>query len=155
VIQHTGELVLAEARTLHAKGEEGPISEARRGERWERLLALLDGYADTYDVRALAYERVWVHRSAYDADAYGALLGLYQLWCHRRAILAVPVPFATIKRIATGSGRAAKADVVRATRDVYGLEVRVHDIADAVWCAEVARRSLVGEATLADLIDPD
>ena len=54
--------------------------------------------------------------------------------------LAAPVEFvpASVKKLATGNGRAQKSEMVAAVRDRLGFEVRKHDEADAVWIAVAA-----------------
>lgn len=77
----------------------------------------------------------------------GSEARLHYAWHRFRESFAQWAPFAEIgfqiapsslKKFATGNGRAKKPEMVAAVRDRLGFEVRKHDEADAVWIAVAA-----------------
>lgn len=55
----------------------------------------------------------------------------------------------SIKKFATGNGRATKQQMVRAAKTVLGIEPRSDDEADALFILEMARQGFVTEAEVA------
>lgn len=54
----------------------------------------------------------------------------------------------TIKKFATGSGRAKKADVIRAAEKFFGVVTESDDLADALFVLELARQDYQTEKRL-------
>ena len=82
--------------------------------RFKTWLAELKRHADGID--ALYFEEVRRHVSTDAAHAYGGFLATLTAWCEHHGIPYQGVPVGTIKRHATGSGRAGKDAVMAAVR---------------------------------------
>lgn len=82
--------------------------------RFKRWLAELKACADGLD--EVVFEEVRRHASTDAAHAYGGFLATLTAWCEHHGIPYQGVPVGTIKRHATGSGRADKAAVLSAMR---------------------------------------
>lgn len=82
--------------------------------RFKTWLAELKMHADGID--ALVFEEVRRHVSTDAAHAYGGFLATLTAWCEHHGIPYQGVPVGTIKKHATGSGRAGKDAVMAAVR---------------------------------------
>ena len=89
------------------------------------------------------YEEVVYHRGADAAHVYGGWIAVLQSYCDERGIAYSGVPIGTIKKRATGSGRANKQDMVRASMREWGVEM-THDQADAAWVLQCGLDELYG-----------
>jgi Holliday junction resolvasome RuvABC endonuclease subunit len=90
-------------------------------------------------VTDVAYEDVMWHAGVYAAHMYGGLLAGVEAWCEERGIVPRPVGVTTIKKHATGSGRASKKQMVEAARQREPGIPWTHDSADAYWVLQWAR----------------
>ena len=136
VMANNGEIVTAGTWDLNQ-----PIPKVERGTkllRFQTLLAsvVLDKAHDS--LHTIACERVFQHTSEDQTRMYGGLVAVIEMMAARHGLRAVGVACPTIKKRATGSGRAEKRAVLAAARAKWGM---VHDDnqADAMWIAEVAR----------------
>jgi Holliday junction resolvasome RuvABC endonuclease subunit len=82
--------------------------------RFKTWLAELKMHADGID--ALVFEEVRRHASTDAAHAYGGFLATLTAWCEHHGVPYQGVPVGTIKKHATGSGRAGKDAVMAAVR---------------------------------------
>lgn len=99
------------SRRLDARSPE-PV-----GTRYVRLSRFLTHLAEEAGgLAAVFYEAVCAHKGTLAAHRYGAFEGTLQAWCALAGLTPQPVPVGTLKRFATGSGRASKAWVIAAVR---------------------------------------
>lgn len=87
------------------------------------------------------------HRGGYATQSLNTMCGLVMMGCAKREIEYVGVHSATLKKHATGSGRASKEDMLKAARTQFGEDVKTDDEADALFLMnwgliEIARREL-------------
>lgn len=103
--------IRAGSRRLDARDGE-PV-----GQRYVRLGRFLTVLAEeAQGLAAVYYEAVCAHKGTLAAHRYGAFEGTLQAWCALADLSPTPVPVGTIKRSATGSGRASKEAVLAAMR---------------------------------------
>lgn len=84
-----------------------------------------------------AVERVviegYTFGTTHSAHVLGELGGVIRAGLHDRHIPWIDIPPGTLKKYATGSGRALKPDMVDAAREQLGYTGASHDAADALW----------------------
>lgn len=91
----------------------------------------------TQDIAMVCYEHVMFHTSVLSAHMYGAYEGILLEACHARGVQCVGYNVTTIKKYATGVGRASKdAMVAAAERRWPKVHIPTHDAADAIWVAD-------------------
>jgi hypothetical protein len=90
---------------------------------------------------ALALEEVrhGRRRDSGAAHRWGALAGVVVAYAYEHAITVYPVNVATVKRLATGSGRAEKREMIRRAQQLFGASVKNHNAADALLVHYAAR----------------
>jgi hypothetical protein len=74
-------------------------------------------------------------------EVWWGLYAMLRYVCDPREIPCVGIPVATIKRRATGSGRASKVEMIKEAIGGFGVLDPDHNEADALWCAQVAWES--------------
>lgn len=80
------------------------------------------------------YEDVKAHKGTKAAHVYGGLRAQLRQVCDGRGITHKGIAVQTIKKHATGSGRAKKVDMVASARQRWpGLKIERDDVADAAW----------------------
>ena len=84
------------------------------------------------------YEEVMAHKGAHAAHDYGAYKGMLILFCEMNEIPYEGVHVATIKKHATGNGRASKEEVIAAAEEKYGKKITKSDEADALMLLDWA-----------------
>ncbi len=89
------------------------------------------------------YEEVVYHRGADASHVYGGWIAILHSYCDERGIAYSGVPIGTIKKRATGSGRANKEDMVRASHREWGVSM-THDQADAAWTLQCGLDEIIG-----------
>ena len=97
-----------------------------RFKRWLGEIRLLAG-----EINGIYFEEVRRHLGVDAAQVYGGLLATLTSWCEHHRIAYRGVPVGTIKRHATGMGRASKASVMEAMR-IAGHPVTDSNEADAL-----------------------
>ncbi len=97
--------------------------------RFRRWLENLKGTVGL--IEAIYFEEVRRHAGVDAAHAYGGFLGQLTAWCEHQRIPYQGVPVGTIKKHATGSGRAAKRDVITAVQ-ARGFQPTDDNEADAI-----------------------
>lgn len=103
-------------------------------------VAIAKGNADA----VIYYEEVVFHRGADAAHVYGGWLAILHSYCDERGIAYSGVPIGTIKKRATGSGRANKEDMIRAAHREWGATM-THDQADAAWVLQCGLDEMFGD----------
>lgn len=118
-----------------------------------RLVRKLEEARTVWSVTAIAYELVHMAgrpqpcrrcgaiqqvANMKAAHAYGAYQGIVQMFADLHRLEVYPVAVGTLKKHATGSGRASKAEMLAAAQAKWGEVVKNHDQADALhvldWC---------------------
>ncbi|GIW58973.1 MAG: hypothetical protein KatS3mg087_0039 [Patescibacteria group bacterium] len=76
-----------------------------------------------------------VARVATSAEIIGALRQTVLLWANEHEVPTVGIPIGEIKRVATGSGKATKEDIINACNERFGTNFGPHDsdAADAAF----------------------
>lgn len=95
----------------------------------------------------VAFEEVQMHQGTAAAHVYGGITAHLMRICQETGIPYFSIPYAHIKRAATGKGNAGKDAMVEAANCRWGLtltEKKGADEADARWIA-VAAASQYGE----------
>jgi hypothetical protein len=116
------------------------------GQRWIRFSAWLESFAQiTPDF--IFYERPILHHSSASAAelAFGFSTRV-QEFCALKKIRCHSVHNGTLKKYATGSGRADKAAMLRFGR-TYWPNVTDHNECDALWLLEYARKVILKGTT--------
>ena len=103
------------------------------GMRYLRLRAKMAVVREAYPRLALiCYEQA--HHRGRAATEYGiGVATTIQAWAAEWKIEHSHVHAATLKKWATGSGRASKEDMVRCGREKFGRLEATHDEIDALW----------------------
>lgn len=108
------------------------------------LGAQLDGFRDwlatmlvRYEPALIAIERPF-GRAAFTSDLPGTLCGVAHMVAHQCLTPRREFTASAIKKHITGSGRATKADVIKAVRGNFGLDVLSDHQADAAAVAIIA-----------------
>lgn len=117
------------------------------GLRYSRLRNYLDHVqAAVHCLDVIAYEQVIRHRGSRDAQVYGAYQGVVQEWCALFEVKSMPLMWNTIKKHATGSGRANKTEMVAAAKTAWpSFDIVDDNHADALWILSLARQQLACE----------
>ena len=113
----------------------------------QTLAAYADWLADiitAHKPAMLAYESPIRFGGGWELMAQFA--GVIKLVCWRREILCIEVAPLTIKKHATGSGRASKMEMMAAARKRGWVPKTDHE-ADALWILDYARNLQVEEVT--------
>lgn len=139
------------------------------GMRFLRLRRYLDDVAVNCgnNIGAVGYEMVAQHVGTDAAHVYGGITATITAWAEELKIPYQGQPWGTVKKLATGSGAAAKYAMVCAANarwqtriaikekltakdgkvtTVYSFPGGGDNEADACWIAETLRRSLGGKA---------
>jgi len=119
--------------------------ELKRGEspgmRFLRLRAwLISIYGLLGEIDVISYEQAH-HRGGHATACCVGLVTEVQAFAAEKGIELMPVHTATLKKWATGSGRANKDDMVQAAKD-RGWDPANHDEADAILLLEYAIEEL-------------
>lgn len=103
---------------------------------------LLDKLASCADAAVvIGYEKVHSHIGTIAAHIYGGLEAVVTKIAEQKNIPIYPIGVGTIKKRATGSGKATKDEVVVAANSQWPevkLKLRDNDVADALWIAVCA-----------------
>lgn len=137
---HTGWSLLDSAGKLI---ESGVVSfERRRGEsygsmflRFRRWLTV--DMLDAHPITFVAYERAH-HRGGAATEICTNLTGRIQEECEARSIQYAAIPSVTLKKSATGKGKASKEEVMVAASAFAGRQVKDDNEADAIMLAVYA-----------------
>lgn len=113
----------------------GPYTLKPRGAGVERL-AWFDEYmtmfASSQEPRLAVIEH-YAFNSPYGREALGELGGVVKLALHKLGIPHVVIAPATLKKYATGSGKANKDEMLAAAIKRSGLDITNNNVADAWW----------------------
>jgi len=123
------------------------------GGRLLRLREYMHKAADAWGIDRIAYEESSLgaggrkHGIQWPTVVlHNQLRGIVLLVAAEIGAEALPVNPMTLKKWATGNGRAKKPDMIRAAATHYGVETEDDNVADAVLLAGFARQNLPGAA---------
>lgn len=132
-----------------------------RGARGRRVLECLSQMRlllEEHRPARLAYEQVPLHRSFRSADAclaYASVVACLEAAAAQTGVPVVPVAAASLKKLATGDGRAKKQGPggVREAANEWWGDLGSDDIADALWVALAAAGPSGDARNVSDLLD--
>lgn len=110
---------------------------------YARLNNWLNTALETFgNIEGLYYEKVINHGGARGnqsrtAQRYGGYEAIITMWCYTNKIPCHPIMWNTLKKSATGNGRASKQEVIDAVR-AMGFDPVNHDEADALALLDFA-----------------
>lgn len=111
------------------------------GARYSKFQYWLNSTLQTDEQQAnvdyVAFEDVKRHVGTQAAHVYGGLKAIVQMECFRAGIEMIPLGVGTIKKAATGSGRASKDEMVAAALTRYNVTCSDDNEADAIWIAHL------------------
>ncbi len=97
-------------------------------------------WLDEMKPKEIYYEEVRRHRGTDAAHIYGGIVGMITSWCEEHDVPYRGIPVGTIKKWATGNGRADKKMMVAAAKEKFGYEGEDHNEADAMFILDNALR---------------
>lgn len=112
------------------------------GMRYVILRRKLADAIDGHRIKYVAYEEVRGHKGVDASHIYGGIIATLAALCEERRLPYKGVHTATVKKAATGSGRANKVDVMDAAVRRWDWPVQDDNEADALWVAECLRMEL-------------
>jgi len=86
----------------------------------------------------ICYEKVSRHIGTAAAHMYGGIIAIIQLICANRNIHCACVYVMSIKKLAIGSGKASKQDMIDSAIKKWGIIPEDDNTADALWIAQSA-----------------
>jgi Holliday junction resolvasome RuvABC endonuclease subunit len=134
-----GFAVLAGERIVESGVAHLQEPETRYGLRFQVARELFSRLVIQHRPRVIVYERMGFFRS-FDAarSMFGVVAMIDEVAARNLVDLAI-VPIMTVKKIATGSGKATKANMREAAKKRWRLAKVRNDEADALWIAETYR----------------
>jgi len=130
----------------HSDGSSGVQDfKPRRGDspgmRWVEFQAWLRRILDACPTDVIAYEQAH-HRGGAATHVAHSLIGIVEKVAAERNIELTNRHTATIKKYATGNGRASKEDMMEAGRNSFGIDFIDDNECDAVWLLELVVEEL-------------
>lgn len=117
------------------------FAELDLGQLWDAALIKIAALITDIKPKIIGYERAHHRGGAATRQALG-FVTVIELAAERAMVPYIGVASSTLKKWATGNGRAAKYEMVAAANEKFGLRLsdKDHDAADALLIAEYARR---------------
>ena len=109
--------------------------------RWVEFQAWLRRILDACPTDVIAYEQAH-HRGGAATHVAHSLIGIVEKVAAERNIELTNRHTATIKKYATGNGRASKEDMMEAGRNSFGIDFIDDNECDAVWLLELVVEEL-------------
>jgi len=132
----------------HSSGQRGVWLLGDPYSRLQRFRNQLLQAADRWGCDLLAYEdAAFGSINPHTAAAHNELAGIIKLVAAELCVETRSYKPATIKKFATGSGRAQKPQMIRACETILGLRVTSDDEADAIWILEMAKQNYLPAAS--------
>jgi len=104
-----------------------------------RLLKRLEKLSETYEIKSVAFEETFARGNA--KFRLDSLQTIVMIWAIQRGIPWMRLSVGTVKKHATGFGRATKREMLRmawCNRDWKNVEIWSADQADALWVLDCA-----------------
>jgi len=119
--------IVAGVEVFRPRRDEGYGVRYRRFKEWlNDIKHCADGH-----IHLVVYELVRAHSGTDAAHVYGGFLATLTAWCEHHGIPYEGVPVGTLKKHATGHGRASKIEMIAAAR-ARGHDITSDDMADAL-----------------------
>ena len=112
------------------------------GMRYLHLRRFLEEILNTYTISAIGYEEVRRHLGTDAAHIYGGIVSHIATFGEENSIPYTAIPVGTIKKMATGKGRASKEDMISAANIFFNVQCEDDNEADAIWIANVLTATL-------------
>lgn len=120
------------------------LKNTKPGERYDDLRKLLDRKHRKFKLKYIAYEHVMAHKGSVASHVYGGFLATLETWCMKHKVKLIPCAVGSIKKHATGNGRAKKEDMKTAARE-RGWDPVDDNEADALWIMDYALKELIND----------
>ncbi len=101
------------------------------GKRFVMLREFLEELPQLPEV--IYYERVRRHLGTDAAHDYGGYVAVLRMYCFQNYIPLKGIGVATVKKYATGNGRADKSMMIEAAKKEFGYDGKNDNEADALW----------------------
>jgi len=111
------------------------------GMRWVEFTAWLRRLLDACPTDIIAYEQAH-HRGGAATHVAHSLIGMVEKVSAERKIELTNRHTATIKKYATGNGRASKEDMMEAARKSFCVDIIDDNHADSLWLLELVVEEL-------------
>ena len=115
-----------------------PKARESGGMRFLRFASWLSEMFDLVKPSVVTYEMPH-NRGGSATEVLNGMVAIVQKECASRGIEYTSVHSATLKKFATGSGRANKEDMIQACNDKLSKSVKDDNEADALWLLEYAK----------------
>lgn len=116
------------------------------GSRYSKFQMWLHDTLAISKVDYIAFEDVKRHVGTQAAHVYGGLKAIVELEAYRADIELLPYGVGTIKKSATGGGRASKDEMVSAALERYRVACSDDNEADAIWIAHLGAEHVRSKA---------
>jgi Holliday junction resolvasome RuvABC endonuclease subunit len=116
------------------------LSGESHGEKLDCLYEWLTSFVTMYPVELIAFEDAgFASKHRETAAFHGELRGIILLFAERRGLATFRVNPSSLKKWATGNGRAEKRQMIQAMSTMFGLKIDDPDACDARWVLEYAK----------------
>jgi Holliday junction resolvasome RuvABC endonuclease subunit len=112
------------------------------GMRYLRCRKYFTELIDSMKPDAVAYEEIRRHMGVDAAHVYGGLVGQITAVCEDKKIPFKAIPVGTIKKTATGKGKASKQQMIDTANIEFSTEVVDDNEADALWIGKTLYNEL-------------
>jgi len=117
-----------------------------KGEVWYEVTVEAASLINEYDPTHIAIEKVAFHgKGVWASQWYGGYVSQWTRLAYTFSIPVIGCSVGTIKKHATGSGRADKREMIESVNDEFDLMIEDHNEADAIWLGDLARKIILGE----------
>jgi len=119
-----------------------------KGEVWYEVTEAARDLIDKYDPTHIAIEKVAFHgKGVWASQWYGGYVSQWTRLAYQEELTVIGISVGTIKKHATGNGKADKSEMVASACVEFGIEISDHNEADALWLGDLARKIVLGEFT--------
>ena len=121
-----------------------PKARESGGMRFLRFASWLSEMFDLVKPDLVCYEMPH-NRGGSATEVLNGMVAIVQKECASRGIEYTTVHSATLKKFATGSGRAGKEDMIHRATEVFNKRILDDNEADALWLLEYAKEEFGGK----------
>lgn len=112
------------------------------GMRYLRCRRYFEDLLESTKPDAVAYEEIRRHMGVDAAHVYGGIVGQITAICEDKTAPFRAIPVGTVKKTATGSGRASKQQMIDTANEEFSTTVVDDNEADALWIARTLHNEL-------------
>jgi Holliday junction resolvasome RuvABC endonuclease subunit len=106
------------------------------GKRWWEFSFWLNAFLNVHQTDAIAFEAA-LYQKGMAAHVANSLVACVERCAWEQGLRCKGYAVSTIKKHATGNGRAEKADMIAAA-EARGMKLADHDAVDALWLLDLA-----------------